>query len=76
MKVRPLVVGERYRILKSIGSGGMGIVYQAIDNQTNQTIAVKALKPEIAAQTPDVLERFRRQGEAVRQLNHPNIGWA
>lgn len=56
-----------------LGRGGMGDVYRATDTQTGETIAVKALNPDILSRDPSLLERFVREGEALRQLNHPNI---
>jgi tetratricopeptide (TPR) repeat protein/predicted Ser/Thr protein kinase len=56
-----------------LGRGGMGDVYRAIDTQTGELVAVKALSPEIVSRDPDLLERFTREGETLRQLNHPNI---
>jgi serine/threonine protein kinase len=38
---------------------------------SNQTVAIKHLKPELTA--PELIERFKREGEALRELNHPNI---
>src|SRR6185295_10643832 len=64
-------VANRYALGKKIGAGGMGDVYAAIDQRTDTPVAVKVLKSEIATQ--DVVARFRREGEALRQLNHPNI---
>jgi predicted ATPase len=49
----------------------MGTVYRGTDTNTHQTIAIKQLKPHMAQ--PEMLERFRREGEALRGLNHPNI---
>ncbi|MFN8371603.1 MAG: protein kinase [Anaerolineae bacterium] len=60
-----------YQVIAEIGVGGMGTVYRALDTQTNESVAIKRLKPELA--TPDMLERFAREGAALRQLNHPNI---
>jgi tetratricopeptide (TPR) repeat protein len=56
-----------------LGRGGMGDVYRAIDNQSGEEVAVKALHAEIIAHDPDLLKRFVREGEALRRLNHPNI---
>jgi len=64
---------NRYRIDSELGRGGMGTVYRATDAQTGELVAVKALNPEVVAHTPDFVERFVREGEALRQLNHPNI---
>jgi serine/threonine protein kinase/tetratricopeptide (TPR) repeat protein len=64
---------DRYELQEPVGSGAMGDVFRALDMQTNQWVAVKALKSEILAHGPDMLTRFIREGEALRQLNHPNI---
>jgi len=56
-----------------LGRGGMGDVYRGLDSHTGQIVAIKALKPETVASDPDVVARFVREGEALRQLNHPNI---
>lgn len=61
----------QYALQDRLGIGGMGIVYRGIDNHTGQTVAIKQLKSEIA--NPEIIERFRREGEALRDLNHPNI---
>src|SRR3990172_1489563 len=50
----------------------MGTVYRATDSQTREEVAVKVLNRELAF-SPELLERFRREGEALRQLRHPNI---
>lgn len=69
----PQLIGNRYQILDKLGEGGMGAVYQGQDTQTNELVAIKLLKAEAIASDPDILERFAREGEALRQLNHPNI---
>ncbi len=56
-----------------LGHGGMGDVFRAIDTQTGETVAVKALSPDVLARDPGLLERFLREGEVLRRLNHPNI---
>jgi serine/threonine protein kinase/tetratricopeptide (TPR) repeat protein len=61
-----------YSILEMIGEGGMGKVYRGQHQDTGEIVAIKMLTSQIA-QTPDMLERFRREGEALRRLNHPNI---
>lgn len=62
-----------YKIEEEIGEGGMGAVYRALDTRTDEIVAVKALKESILKHSPEVLDRFVREGEALRQLNHPNI---
>jgi serine/threonine protein kinase len=65
------VVANRYVVGQKIGSGGMGDVFRGIDQNTDTPIAIKVLKSEVA--TPEIVARFLREGEALRQLNHPNI---
>jgi serine/threonine protein kinase len=64
-------VGE-YRLLKQIGSGGMGIVFEAEHAQTNQRVAVKLMNPMLAA-NPEAAYRFRRESLAAAELKHENI---
>jgi non-specific serine/threonine protein kinase len=56
-----------------LGRGGMGSVYRATDTLTGETVAVKALDPGVVGRDPELLERFTREGQALHQLNHPNI---
>lgn len=65
------IIGERYRLGERLGAGGMGVVYRAEDLRLAQTVAVKHLKAE--AINSELIERFRREGQSLRDLNHPNI---
>jgi predicted ATPase/predicted Ser/Thr protein kinase len=56
-----------------LGQGGMGNVYRGIDTQTGEAVAIKILKPDLVAGGPELVERFVREGQALRELNHPNI---
>ena len=66
-------IGNRYEIEKLIGSGAVGRVYLGRDTQTGERVAIKELMSEWVARAPETVERFRREGEALRKLNHPNI---
>jgi serine/threonine protein kinase/tetratricopeptide (TPR) repeat protein len=65
------VIAKRYEVQDQLGVGGMGTVYRAYDRQTQHPVAIKLLRAEMTE--PDLLERFQREGEALRNLNHPNI---
>ena len=73
MSTEKRLVGKRYQILDKLGEGGMGTVFKGMDTQTNTPVAIKLLKSQIISDNPDMIERFKREGEALRQLNHPNI---
>jgi serine/threonine protein kinase len=69
----PRVIAGRYRLERLIGQGGIGQVFYGTDLQTDEPVAIKALRPNVIEQNPNLLERFLREGEALKELNHPNI---
>jgi tRNA A-37 threonylcarbamoyl transferase component Bud32 len=62
----------RYRILRPLGRGGMGVVYQAEHRVMERLVAVKVISRALVDQ-PAALERFRREVRAAAKLDHPNI---
>ncbi|MBZ0277295.1 MAG: protein kinase [Anaerolineae bacterium] len=67
------LIQNRYEVEVSIGSGGMGTVYRCLDTQTGKKVALKELSPDAVKRDPALVERFLREGEALRALNHPSI---
>jgi len=61
----------RYRVLRVIGVGGMGIVYEAEQDAPRRRVALKVIRPDFASAS--ALQRFRREAEILGQLQHPGI---
>ena len=66
----PTAIG-RYRIVGVLGEGGMGIVYEAEQEQPRRSVALKIIKPGFA--TPERLWRFEHESKALGRLQHPGI---
>ncbi|HRZ87009.1 MAG TPA: serine/threonine-protein kinase [bacterium] len=64
-------LGE-YEIVREIGRGGMGVVYEAFQKSLNRRVAVKVL-PKTFSLRPDFVERFRKEAKVIASLSHPNI---
>jgi serine/threonine-protein kinase len=62
----------RYQIIRLIGRGGMGCVYEAVHRDLGKRVAVKVLLPALAA-SPEARSRFLREGQAASRIRHPNV---
>jgi serine/threonine-protein kinase len=67
------VLARRYEIRRVLGSGGMGMVFQAHDRDLDEPVALKVLRPEIAGMDPQVLERFKTEIRVARRIAHRNV---
>jgi serine/threonine protein kinase len=66
-----LFVG-RYEIIEELGAGGMGRVYRAFDKKIDEEVALKLIKPEIAADKKTI-DRFRNELKLARKIRHSNV---
>jgi eukaryotic-like serine/threonine-protein kinase len=67
-----LEIGHRYRVVRLLGQGGMGAVYQVYDLELERDAALKLIRPELGAD-PQVLVRFKREIQLSSQVTHPNV---
>jgi serine/threonine protein kinase/tetratricopeptide (TPR) repeat protein len=66
------LLAKRYEIVALLGSGGMGEVYEAQDQELGGRIALKVIHPQMSFD-PATLDRFRREVQLARQVTHPNV---
>jgi serine/threonine-protein kinase len=66
------LLDQRYRILRRLGSGGAGVVYEARHEEMDRPVAIKILHGELFL-VASAFERFRREARAAGQLAHPNV---
>lgn len=66
------ILGNRYQLIKTIGTGGMAVVYQARDLMLERPVAIKILRQDYS-QNEGFRERFRLEAKAAANLSHPNI---
>ncbi|HBY61762.1 MAG TPA: hypothetical protein DEH78_18215, partial [Solibacterales bacterium] len=66
------VLADRYELLAVLGRGGMGTVFKARDREMGKTVALKLIRPDLAAR-PDALERFKREVLLSRKVTHRNV---
>ncbi len=62
-----------YKIMRKLGAGGMGVVYEALDTKLERSVALKFLTDGLT-HNPQAMQRFEREAKAVSRLDHPNIG--
>ncbi|HKP60922.1 MAG TPA: serine/threonine-protein kinase [Polyangiales bacterium] len=61
-----------YRIVRELGRGGMGVVYEGLHEHLQRRVAIKVMRPELAADATQV-ERFVREGRAAANIRHPHV---
>jgi serine/threonine-protein kinase len=66
----PVVTG--FRLVRVVGRGGTGVVYEAVREKDNQTVALKVVRPAFLP-TNSQIKRFRREADILKQLDHPNV---
>ena len=66
------LLADRYRVIRTLGEGGMGRVYLAEHVRMGRLSAVKVMSPALAP-TPDAISRFNREAANASQVNHPNV---
>src|SRR5262245_9046131 len=69
------VVAERYRVVRVLGEGGMGVVYAAEHILMRKEVALKVLHAEMCTM-PEVVARFEREAIAAAHIDHPNVAGA
>ncbi len=74
--IKELAIGTtfagRYQIIEELGKGGMGKVYKALDKEVEEKVALKLIKPEIAAEEKTI-KRFRNELKFARKISHKNV---
>ena len=72
-KVSPgTMLAERYRVERHLGEGGMAEVYQCLDTETGERVAIKLMHEHLVADHPDQIERFRLEARLLVRLSHPH----
>jgi eukaryotic-like serine/threonine-protein kinase len=72
MELRADLRVGRYRLVRQLGRGGMGVVWSAHDDRLDRPVAIKFIAPD-HAMDPAFREDFEREARAVSRLDHPNI---
>ncbi len=72
MSSQDILLNNRYQLLSQYGSGGMSVIYKAVDLALGREVAIKILRPSMT-DNPDFLARFRLEARNAANLQHPNI---
>ncbi len=67
------ILNGRYKLTAQQGSGGMAVIYRAVDLSLGRTVAIKILRPSLITNDTTFLNRFRDEARAIANLSHPNI---
>ncbi|MBA3708711.1 MAG: protein kinase, partial [Planctomycetes bacterium] len=70
--IEPPQVIAGYRRVRTLGAGGMGLVYEAVNDRLKRTVALKLLKPQMADKK-DFVDRFLRESKAMAAVSHANV---
>ncbi|MGB2763255.1 MAG: protein kinase [Candidatus Aminicenantaceae bacterium] len=63
----------RYQVIEELGKGGMGRIYKVVDKKINEEVALKLIRPEIAADK-NTIKRFSNELKFARKISHRNVG--
>lgn len=69
---RGTIFSDRYEVIEELGKGGMGKVYRVYDKEIKEEVALKIIKPEVAAEKKSI-ERFRNEIKLSRKITHKNV---
>jgi serine/threonine protein kinase len=67
-----LIPGTRFRMVRALGRGSMGVVYEVVDEELGVRLALKVLRPEATA-SPRSIKRLRKEVVLARRVTHPNV---
>ncbi|MEP6784080.1 MAG: protein kinase, partial [Acidobacteriota bacterium] len=70
-RLKPGATLSHYRIVEALGAGGMGVVYRAVDERLNRTVALKIIGPDAGDSVQR--RRFLKEARAASAFSHPNI---